>query len=223
MTTEEYFKEWLKVINIDSLNKVINHINWLYQSQSVMPEYKDIFKVFHLCPYNELKAVFLAQDPYPQKGVATGIAFGNREYTKELSPSLEVIKEACIDYSLPHNAIYFDVTLESWVKQGILLLNSSLTVEQNKPNSHCLVWRPFIAHLLTNLSIHESGIIYVLFGSQASSFKHCIKEAFNHVIEVKHPAYYARTHTKMSTELFKEISNLVKNKYGKPVEWYKEL
>ena len=223
MTIEEYFGDWLKVIDQKELKKVLVTVNQLYQSQDVMPEYENIFKAFHLCPYNKLVAVFIGQDPYPQKGVATGILFGNREGTKELSPSLEVVKEACIDYTIPHNPILFDVTLESWAAQGILMINSALTVKQNVPNSHTMIWRPFMSKLLANLSIHESGILYVLFGNQAQTFSPYINKRYNEVLEVKHPAYYARCNTKMPSQLFKYVSSFVKNKYGKPIEWYKEL
>lgn len=223
MTTEEYFGKWLTVIEENKLDSIVDTMNKLYSTCKVMPAYNDVFKAFHLCPYDALKIVFLGQDPYPQEGVATGILFGNKQNTKSLSPSLEVIKDACIDYTVSHGPIWFDVTLESWAEQGILMLNSALTVLLNSPTSHTMLWRPFIASLLRNLSIHESGIIYVLFGKQAQTFRPYIKEQFNHVFEVNHPAYYARLNAPMPVELFKEINTLVKGKYGKPIEWYKNL
>ena len=222
MTKEEYFGDWLKVIEPTMLTSILPVINRLYQSQSVMPKYEDIFKAFHICPYNELKAVFIGQDPYPQKGVATGILFGNKEDTCQLSPSLEVVKEACIDYTIPHGQIQFDVTLETWAKQGILMINSALTVKQDTPNSHTMLWRPFISKLLKNLSNTETGIIYVLFGEQAKTFRPYIYNKYNRILEEQHPAYYARTKTKMPTRLFKYINRLIVNRYGEPIEWYKE-
>lgn len=223
MTKEEYFGEWLRVIDQYELSKIVGIVNKLYTQHVVMPAYQDIFKAFNLCPYNELKAVFIGQDPYPQNNVATGILFGNKEGTSVLSPSLEVVKEACIDYTIPHNPIIFDVTLESWARQGILMLNAALTVELNTPTSHTMLWRPFIAKLLKNLSIHESGIVYVLFGNLAQTFKPYINNGFNEIIEAKHPAYYARYNEPMPKEIFVGISKSIKNKYGKPIEWYKEL
>lgn len=223
MTISEYFGDWLKVIDMPTLNRIISTINNLYHTQSVMPEYKNIFRAFHLCPYNDLKIIFLGQDPYPQKGVATGVLFGNKENTKELSPSLEVIKEACIDYTIPHSPIVFDNTLESWAKQGILMINSSLTVQENKPGSHSLIWRPFISKLLQNCSKKETGLVYVLFGKDAQSFKPYIDDKHNDVLEVSHPAYYARTNTKLPTQLFKDINRIMLNRYNTPIKWYNEL
>lgn len=73
----------------------------------------------------------LGQDPYPQKGVATGILFGNRkEVDEDNLSSLNVVKEAAINFEVPHYCITFDQTLESWAKQGILMINSALTVDE---------------------------------------------------------------------------------------------
>lgn len=223
MTLSEYFGEWLKVIDQKELYNVVEMVNSLYAERIIMPAYEDIFKAFAICPYNELKAVFIGQDPYPQNNVATGILFGNKEGTVDLSPSLEVIKEACIDYTIPHNQIVFDVTLESWARQGILMLNAALTVELNTPTSHTMLWRPFVSKLLKNLTIHESGIVYVLFGNLAQTFRPYINGDYNDVIETKHPAYYARNKESMPSETFVTINNLIEGKYGKPIEWFKEV
>lgn len=223
MTLEEYFGDWLKVIDINELNKVVVNINYLYQTKPVVPAYNDIFKAFTLCTEHNCKVIFVGQDPYPQKGIATGVLFGNKEGTIELSPSLEIIKEACINYELPHSPIKFDVTLESWAKQGILMLNSALTCEMNRVGSHTMVWRPFISKLLNNLSHKETGLVYVLFGEKAQTFEPYIDKRLNSIIKVRHPAYYARTKTKMPYWVFTEINKILVDKYGIPIKWYEEL
>lgn len=223
MTLEEYFGRWMRVIDKKSLEEVLNKLGPEYQRKSICPVQSKVFRAFELCPYDELKVVMLGQDPYPQKGVATGILFGNdKEVSEEnLSPSLKIVKEACINYEIPHNSIIFDQTLESWAKQGILMINSALTVEMNKVGSHVMLWRPFISKLLKNLSDNNTALVYVLFGRQAQTFKPYIGK-FNHIIEVEHPAYFARTNTKMPSELFRNVSNLVERIYGVPVKWYQE-
>lgn len=160
--------------------------------------------------------------PYPQKGIATGILFGNSKDTDEeyLSPSLQIIKEAAINYEFPHNNIVFDHTLESWAKQGILMLNSALTVEVNKVGSHTMLWRPFISKLLKNLSKYRTAVVYILFGKQAKTFKPYINNKYNHIIEVEHPAYFARNNTKMSSQLFIDINKKVKDICGESIKWY---
>lgn len=222
MSLEEYFGDWIRVINQKELNIVIDAMNRLYSSKKVCPAAENVFRAFDLCPYNELKVVFIGQDPYPQRDVATGILFGNKADVPEdeLSPSLKVVKEAAVNFEVPHNSIIFDQTLESWARQGILMINSALTVEMNKVGSHTMLWRPFISSLLKNISETNPGLIYVLFGSQAGTFQPYIKTGT--VIKVPHPAYNARTETKMNPKLFTDINRELKSKYGITIKWYQE-
>ena len=221
MEISDYFKDWLRVID---KNSMMNAVSWLQKRdiKKICPSYYDIFKAFTILTFRDCKVVILSQDPYPQKGVATGLAFANKAGTQILSPSLEVLKEACIDYTVPHGPIEFDCTLESWAKQGVLLLNSSLTCELNKPSSHSLVWRPFTSKLIANMSKEATGIIYVLMGKAARSFYSCIDTKYNTVLECEHPAYFARKQEPMPN-IFKEINKLLKGKYNTTIEWYKEL
>ena len=158
--------------------------------------------------------------PYPQRGVATGVLFGNNKGTVQLSPSLEVIKEAAINYGVPHPPIVFDETLESWGNQGILMLNSALTCELNKPGSHVMLWRRFIAEFLSRLSCTEAGLTYVLFGTQAQTFEPYISKRTSNIIKVHHPSYYARIHERMPAWVFPEINKITKDNFGTQFKWY---
>jgi uracil-DNA glycosylase len=221
MTTEEYFGRWLDVIDRDELFKVTKQIYALYKTKSCEPAYTDIFKSFNITPYDKLKIVSLGMDPYNQHGVSTGIAFANRKSVVKLSPSLEILKEAIIDFEIPHSLITFDPSLEEVSKQGVLLLNSALTVETNKTNSHTHIWRPFISSLLRNLSAYNPGLIYVLWGNVAKSFESFINKN-NIVFKMPHPAYYARTNTKIPHSFFVELNNIVYHHFGTKIEWFKE-
>ena len=220
MTLDEYFGGWIRMIDIKELNKVTSIVGNM--KVPICPNISDVFKAFRLCPYEDLKIVMIGQDPYPQKGVATGIAFANKKEvdSNNLSPSLNIIKEAAINFEIPHNNIIFDQTLESWAKQGILMLNSALTVEIGKVGSHTMLWRPFITKLLKNLSYSNTGLIYVLFGEQAKTFTPYIDRRFNIIIEEKHPAYYARIEKKMPSTIFTNISKITKEKYKEPIKWF---
>lgn len=222
MSLEEYFGDWLKVINKQELTKVMSIISAEYKRKPLCPAQQDVFKAFRLCPLKDLRIIMLLQDPYPQKDVATGIALGNKLDTINLSPSLNIIKEAALDFEVPKYGCNFDPTLESWAKQGILLLNSALTVEMNKPCSHTMIWRPFIIAFLKSLSEYEAGLIYVLFGKQAQTFSPYINKVCNDVIEIEHPAYFARTNKRMPTELFRTISKKCKDKNGTAIKWYED-
>lgn len=223
MTIEEYFRDWVHAINKKTLNTTIAYLNKLYSIKDITPEYKDIFKAFTLCDRKDCKVVFIGQDVYPQKGIATGIAFGNKAHTEQLSPSLEVLKDAVLNFKDPYRPAEFDITLEDWGKQGILLINSALTCEVNKIGSHLSLWRPFITEFLTKLSSINPGLIYVLFGKQAQSFDFCINKQFNTIIKVNHPSYYARINKPMPSDVFKNINELLKGKNGEVINWFKYI
>lgn len=225
MTTEQtYFKEWMKVLDRGELNKVTSILDLQYKRIPISPSKENVFRAFRLCPYDNLKIVMIGQDPYPQKGVATGILFGNRSGVpeKDISPSLRVVKEAVIDPEIPHGHVIFDNTMENWAKQGILMINSALTVEINRIGSHTMLWRGFISKMLKNLSEINPGLIYVLFGGQAQTFSPYINES-NKVFYLKHPAYYARTGQRLKTTLFNDINLYLKQKNNTQIKWYEEV
>lgn len=224
MTIDEYFGDWMKVVDKQEAMRIMGWLKTI-NPNAICPSIKNVFRAFELCPYKECRAVFIGQDPYPQRRVATGVLFGNSKDTSEneLSPSLEIIKEAVINYEVPHNYIIFDQTLESWARQGILMINSALTCELNKVGSHVMTWRPFITKLLRNLSKWNTALIYVLFGKQAQTLTPYINSKTNYIIEIEHPAYFARTNTKMPKDLFPRISKIAERINNVPFEWYKEL
>lgn len=219
---KEYFGEWLKVFDRTEFNKILYHLNNLYKHKNMCPSlYKDVFKAFKICEYNKCDIIFIAQDPYPQKNVATGLCFANKQDIKEYSysPSLKVIKDALLDLHYSNNNINFDPTLEHWGRQGILLLNSALTTEVNKIGLHTGLWRPFISSFLKNFSEINPGTIYVLFGEQAKTFKPYIKNGI--ILMEKHPSYYAKTNTTMPPDIFYKINGLMEKKYNKEIKWFK--
>lgn len=228
MSLEEYFGDWTRIIDRTELNKVMNVLNMEYNKFNVFPYKKDVFKAFNLCPLNNLKVVILSQDPYSDrynnKPRATGLAFANNSEIPEkyLSPSLKILKDSAINLEIPHNCYTFDSTLESWAKQGILLLNSALTCRENSVGSHIGIWRPFIVKLITKLSEYYTGIIYVLLGNQAKSFEKYIG-CNNFILSCNHPAYYARKRINMPSSIFITISKLVKDYYNEDIKWYNEV
>lgn len=227
MTIEEYFGDWCKVIDTSKANSLIKQL--ATSGQSICPKVKDIFKAFTLCSLHDVKVVMLGQDPYAdiQDGEprATGIAFGNTSNTPEnsYSPSLDVLMRSVIDFSYPHECINFDPSLEKWEQQGVLMLNSALSCQAWKIGSHSLMWRPFISDFLAKLSAYDTGIVYVLMGTEAQSFEPYINSRYNHIIRIKHPSWYARNKIPMPSNLWKEINSLLIGKYGFGINWYNEL
>lgn len=183
---------WSEVVDTKMVSEVLNKV--YREDKPFCPKPENIFRAFSILPPDKVRVVLVGQDPYPQKGVATGVLFANKENTPEdkLSPSLKVIKNSLL--RLLQNSekeFNFDPTFIPLVKQGVLMINSALTVEMNKPGSHSMIWRPFISTLLRNLSNMNHNIIFVLFGSQARTFRPYINKE-NFCVELVHPAYYAR-------------------------------
>lgn len=181
---------------------------------SILPNKSLVFKAFQLCNYEDLKVIIIGQDPYPQKGYATGIAFGNNKDIYPKSVSLKLIKERINEDFYQQEDIDFDYTLESWCKQGILLLNSSLTCEEGKPGSHNKLWFPFIKAFLIELNKSNTGLVYILLGTQAQLFEPYINSKVNHILKYKHPAYYARINEQFICDGFKKAYDIVKLTYN---------
>lgn len=214
-----FLDKWKNIIDEKEAYNILPQLVWTYSIAEVYPNKQDVFKAFRIIEPSECRVVFIGQDPYPQRRKATGIVFANKRDTPEedYSPSLKVIKNSIKSLEKPNLVYNFDPTLESWAKQGILMLNASLTVEANKVGSHVMMWRKFMTKLVSNLSKYNKDIIFVLFGSLAQTFIPYI-HSDNYIVE-KHPAYYARTNTLMSSDVFTEINKRLKEKGTNEIEW----
>ena len=138
-----------------------------YKNYTVYPPKKDILNAFLLTPYSEVKVVLLGQDPYHQRGQAHGLAF-SVNYGIKTPPSLvNMYKELQDDLGLyiPNNGF-----LEKWAKQGVLLLNTTLTVRDSQANSHLGIgWQTFTDNVIKSLNEREKPIIFILWGNNAKS------------------------------------------------------
>lgn len=212
------FKEWIYFIDKYEAERLLPILVDYYNAFEISPKKEDVFKAFSLCNPNDCKVVFIGQDPYPQRGVATGILFGNKQGTKEddYSPSLKVIKESINNLENSNIVYTFDPTLENWAKQGILMLNASLTVEVNRIGSHTMLWRRFIARFINNFSKYNNNIVWVLFGELAQTFAPYIFQG--KVFKVKHPAYYARINKKMPCSIFNKVNDYL-SRYNTKIDW----
>lgn len=217
---KDYLEDWISVINpillTETLKLLKNHTNIVPNKLST------IFRAFHLCSLHNCKVVIIGQDPYFQKDKATGLAFANSKDTEfdNLSPSLLKLKEALENLYNRNINCNFDPSLEDWEKQGVLLLNSALTVEVNKPSSHIMIWYKFMHAFVKQLSLWEPGLIYVLLGTEAKTFKKDI--LYGDIIVENHPSYYARINKQMPYSLFLKINSLMKLKYNTQINWINE-
>jgi len=177
-------------------------------------EQKDIFKIFKICTPNDIKVVVLGQDPYyADINQANGIAFAVHEHLK-IPPSLKnIFKELKNNY--PDATI--DKTLESWVKSGVFLLNTSLTVTKGKPGSHMNIWKSFTDHVIQKLSKDYDSIIFVLLGNFAEKKRDliCTNNNKNRILSYSHPSplsCYKTDKPFIGSNLFKNINGLLNNK-----------
>ena len=217
---------WSEVVDTKMVSEALNKVH--REGKPFCPKPEDIFRAFSILPPDKVRVVLVGQDPYPQKGVATGILFANKENTPEdkLSPSLKVIKNSFLRLlQNPEKGTNFDPSLVYIAEQGVLMINSALTVEMNKPGSHSMIWRPFVSTLLRNLSNMNHNIIFVLFGSQARTFRPYINKE-NFCVELVHPAYYARAGGEEQQEgesvyegLWRSINALLTSMGEKEISW----
>jgi uracil-DNA glycosylase len=163
------------------------------------PPLKQVFRAFEECPYDKLKVVIVGQDPYPQLGVADGISFscGN---TKKVQPSLRYIFGEIERTVYQEYPTWQDPDLTRWSNQGILMLNTALTVEVGKIGSHYDIWKSFTAYLLDWLNTHDSGLVYLYMGKKAQEWSDLTDDNLNTKYFVKHPASAAYNGGKWDSE-----------------------
>lgn len=220
----ENLKNWLSLYDEDYLFHALQYLTNLEEKgYTLYPDVENVFKAFELCPIEDLKVVILGQDPYCEEGFATGLAFANERGVANISPSLKIIRHSVINpYTNSTNKL-FDQTLESWAKQGVLLLNSALTVIANQPGSNLDIWRDATQSLLKHLSESKLGIIYVLLGEHAKSFRSSISQLGNTIITDNHPAYYYRTNYVYRYTFFNAINQILTHNFNEYINWYENV
>ena len=140
------------------------------------PRFKDIFNGFKECNYSDLKCIIVGQDPYPQLGVADGIAFSCSRKGKA-EKSLQYINKA----------IGTDHTdLRCWANQGVLLINTAFTCEVNSIGSHYDLWKPFSRYIFENINRHKKNIPVILMGKKAEAWETMLNN--QKIYKVTHPA-----------------------------------
>ena len=153
-------------------------------SLEIFPPKENIFECMNICEFNNLKVILLGQDPYHQKRQAMGLSFSVPENIK-IPPSLvNIYKELKTDCNL--QLLHGDLT--KWAKQGVLLLNTSLTVRESCPNSHQKYWRPFTDNLIKYISDNKEGLVFLLWGGHAKNKKKLIDFNKHYVLEANHPS-----------------------------------
>lgn len=199
---------WNRIFhNTVLLKSMLSVLNQEYRQYQILPTKKLVFEAFKQCPYENVRVIFIAQDPYPQPGFATGLALANPKDSITISPSLAIMRDRLFkDYGVLNNE--FDPTLINWAQQGVLLLNAALTVRAHHPGSHTHIWEPFIIQLINYLNNYNPGLIYVLLGKTAERFEKYIG-IHNYILKYPHPAYFCRLNCEFTFPIYKDINNIL--------------
>lgn len=184
---------------------------------TICPGSKDVFNAFRECKYSITNVVILGQDPYHQvvddRRIASGIAM-DCSITGILQPSLKLVYdeiERIVGYTERNP------NLRPWAHQGILLINTALTVLRGKPDSHTGLWEPFTRYLVSELSRRSPSTIWVLLGAKARQHKGLIKGT---VFEASHPASAAYTGGQWNSgNLFNKVNEALKMKGKQEIKW----
>ena len=184
--------------------------------KDIFPPQKQIFNAFHL-PYKDVKVVILGQDPYHGVGEAHGFAFST--LSSKLPPSLKnIYKELYDDLGIEKD--YNNGDLTPWVKQGVMLLNTGLTVEKDKPNSHKnLGWHEFTDVVIQKLNEKNEPVVFILWGNNAREKKKFITNPKHLIIESAHPSPFSAYNGFFGSKPFSRTNEFLKKNNMEEIKW----
>lgn len=215
MTT---FKELIKEeIKKEYFKNLVEFLNSRQKANAVIfPKKEEVFRAFELCEFQDVKVVIVGQDPYHTKGFAHGLAFSTlgSVIPKSLINIFQNIKK---DYP---NCQFKNGNLENWAKQGVLLLNPILTVEEGKPSSHKNQgWEIFTKAMIQALVKEKQDIIFVLLGSQAKNFVEDIDLSKQFVLISSHPSPLSVHRGFKDSTIFWDINQKLKQLNKQEIDW----
>ena len=203
---EEYFK------------RLRGFVKEEYSHALVYPAPKNIFRAFELTPFDAVEVVILGQDPYHGPNQANGLCFAVSEGVP-LPPSLQnIFKE--IESDLGEKLVHRTGDLERWAKQGVLLLNATLTVRARTPGSHQgKGWEQFTDAVIRMLSEKKGHLVFILWGNYAKAKGAHIDRSKHLVIESAHPSPFAAYHGFFSSKPFSKTNAYLVEHDKKPIDW----
>jgi uracil-DNA glycosylase len=208
--SEEFDKEYFK--------KLTEFVKSEYQTATVYPPPKFIFRAFELTPFDKVKVVIIGQDPYHGKGQANGLCFAVNRGVR-LPPSVQnIYKEIVTDLGRP--PAYPDGDLEEWAKQGVLLLNATLTVSEKNPGSHQKRgWEEFTDAVIKKLSEEKDHLVFILWGAYAQKKGSIIDDQKHLVIKSAHPSPFSAYNGFFGSQPFSKCNNYLSLYGEEPIKW----
>ena len=187
-----------------------------YQHKIIYPKYEHIFDALRFTDYKDVKVVIIGQDPYHGEDEAHGLCFSVQDGIKR-PPSLNnIFKELNNDLEVIKN----NNDLTNWAKQGVLLLNSIMTVVKDHPLSHKdKGWEIFTDNIIKQLNLREEPMVFVLWGSYARSKKELITNKNHLILEAVHPSPLSANRGFFGSKPFSKINNFLISKKIAPIDW----
>jgi len=196
---------------------LLNFVNQEYTTGIIHPPAKDVFKAFEFSPLHSLKVVVLGQDPYHGEGQANGLSFSVREGVKHPPSLRNIFKELESDLSL---FIPKSGDLQPWAEQGVLLLNSMLTVQATLPGSHQKKgWEEFTDSVIQAISDKKENIVFILWGKYAQSKEELIDESKHCIIKSAHPSPFSAHRGFFGSKPFSKINTFLSKKNLGKINW----
>lgn len=213
---------WEEVIDLekqkDYYKSLKQEIDKRYETTRVFPEKRNIFKAFSLTKLDNLKVVILGQDPYHGYGQAQGLAFSTPSNIKNPPSMQNILQEIASDLQRP--SVCLDGDLTSWAEQGVLLLNTVLTVEEAKAGSHQkLGWEIFTDNIIKYISQNCSDIVFLLWGSPAIKKSNLIDANKHHILTSVHPSPLSAYRGFLGCKHFSKTNQILKNLNKEEINW----
>lgn len=204
-------------INKDYFQKLLKFIEEEYKRKIIYPKQSEIFKAFRNTSYKDTKVVILGQDPYHGDNQAEGLSFSVKDGINK-PPSLQnIFKELKDDlgYEIPNNG-----SLVKWSEEGVLLLNTVLTVEANKAASHKDIgWETFTDKVIEKINKKNTPVVFILWGNFAKSKKRLITNPIHFIIESSHPSPFSAYNGFFGSRPFSKTNNFLIKCGLNPVDW----
>ena len=201
----------------EGFHKFMDKVKEEYKNYTCYPKYGDIFNALRLTPYSKIKIVIIGQDPYHGEGEAHGLSFSVQKGVK-LSPSLQNIFKEMYDDIGVKNGECGDLT--PWAKEGVLLLNSILSVRKDSPLSHKdLGWQLLTDHIIKLINLKKEPVVFILWGSFARSKKVFITNPKHLVIKSTHPSPFSAYNGFFQSKPFSKANNFLKKNNIKEVDF----
>lgn len=205
------------VLNSEHFDNLIQYLNSEYQEKVIFPPKEKIFSAFELTSFSSTKVVILGQDPYHGQGQAEGLSFSVGEENK-LPPSLRnIYQELGDDLDIPKPTTG---SLKAWANQGVLLLNTVLTVRQGSANSHKNIgWEELSDAAIKALSDKDRPVVFILWGKPAQKKLSLIDQSKNFVLMSAHPSPLSAYRGFFGSKPFSKTNELLVSSDQKPINW----